>query len=50
VVRTVLEPHVCYSPSRAAVERWEQLPPWLLEAWHEVTTDQDEEEDGGEEE
>ncbi len=39
VVRTFLEPHVAYSPARAVVERWEQLPPWLLDAWDSVTTD-----------
>ena len=33
IVRTLLDPHVAYSPARAVVERWEQLPPWLLEAW-----------------
>ncbi|MEZ5976813.1 MAG: hypothetical protein R3F34_01155 [Planctomycetota bacterium] len=34
VARAVLDPHVCYSPARALVDRWEQLPPWLVEAWH----------------
>jgi hypothetical protein len=33
VVRTLLEPHVAYAPARAVVERCEQLPPWLLDAW-----------------
>ncbi len=33
VVRTLLEPHVAYSPARAVVERWEQMPPWLVESW-----------------
>ncbi|MFT5288401.1 MAG: hypothetical protein ACI8QS_000171 [Planctomycetota bacterium] len=32
-VRAFLEPHVAYSPARAVVERWEQLPPWMLDAW-----------------
>ena len=34
VVRTLLEPHVAWAPARAVVERSEQLPTWLLEAWH----------------
>lgn len=33
VVRAVLEPHVCYPSARALVERFEQLPPWLVDAW-----------------
>jgi hypothetical protein len=37
IVRTLLEPHVAYSPARAVVERWEQLPPWLLDAWDTAT-------------
>lgn len=37
VVRTLLDPHVAYSPARAVVERWEQLPSWLLDAWDEAT-------------
>ena len=37
VVRTLLEPHVAYSPARACVERWEQLPGWLLDAWDAAT-------------
>jgi len=37
VVRTLLEPHVAYSPARAVVERWEQLPSWLLDAWDRAT-------------
>jgi hypothetical protein len=37
IVRTLLEPHVAYSPARAVVERWEQLPPWLLDAWDAAT-------------
>ena len=37
VVRTLLEPHVAYSPARAVVERWEQLPAWLLDAWDAAT-------------
>ncbi len=37
VVRTLLEPHVAYSPARAVVERWEQLPSWLLDAWDQAT-------------
>jgi hypothetical protein len=36
-VRTLLEPHVAYSPARAVVERWEQLPAWLLDAWDTAT-------------
>ena len=42
VVRTLLEPHVAYSPARAVVERWEQLPAWLIDAWDNATH-----EDGG---
>jgi hypothetical protein len=37
VVRTLLEPHVAYSPARAVVERWEQIPSWLLDAWDQAT-------------
>ena len=37
VVRTLLDPHVAYSPARAVVERWEQLPSWLLDAWDAAT-------------
>jgi hypothetical protein len=33
VVRAVLEPNVAYAPARAVVERPEQLPNWLLDAW-----------------
>ncbi len=33
IVRTLLEPQVAYSPARAVVERCEQLPNWLLDAW-----------------
>ncbi len=39
VVRTLLESHVAYSPARAVVERWEQLPAWLLDAWDNATLD-----------
>ncbi len=37
IVRTLLDPHVAYSPARAVVERWEQLPTWLLDAWDTAT-------------
>jgi hypothetical protein len=37
VVRTLLEPSVAYSPARAVVERWEQIPSWLLDAWDQAT-------------
>ena len=43
VVRTLLDPHVAYSPARAVVERWEQLPGWLLDAWDNATEDASEE-------
>jgi len=33
VVRTLLEPYVAYAPARAVVERCEQLPAWVLDAW-----------------
>lgn len=39
VVRTLLEPHVAYPPARAVVERWEQLPGWLLDAWDSAAED-----------
>jgi len=42
VVRTLLEPSVAYSPARAVVERWEQLPAWLLDAWDNVTDESSE--------
>ncbi len=38
VVRTLLDPNVAYSPARAVVERWEQLPAWLLDAWDAATS------------
>jgi len=37
VVRTLLDPHVAYSPARAVVERWEQIQSWLLDAWDQAT-------------
>lgn len=37
IVRALLEPHVSYAPARAVVERWEQLPPWLIDAWDAAT-------------
>ncbi len=39
IVRTLLDSHVAYSPARAVVERWEQLPAWLLDAWTNATDD-----------
>jgi hypothetical protein len=33
VVRAVLDPHVCYPSARSLVERFEQLPTWLVDAW-----------------
>lgn len=41
VVRTLLDPHVAYSPARAVVERCEQLPSWLLEAWEAATEERE---------
>ena len=41
VVRTLLDPHVAYSPARAVVERWEQIPAWLLDAWDQATEGND---------
>ena len=52
VVRTLLDPHVAYSPARAVVERWEQIPSWLLDAWDQATEGNagpTSEEEGGEE-
>ena len=37
VVRTLLDGHVAYSPARAVVQRWEELPSWLLDAWDSAT-------------
>jgi hypothetical protein len=37
VVRTLLDPEVSYAPARAVVERWEQLPAWLLDAWDDAS-------------
>lgn len=34
LVRTVLLPHMPYANARVAVKRHDQLPPWLLDAWH----------------
>lgn len=50
VARTFLDPHVAYSPARAVVERWEQLPPWLLDAWDSVTGSESDEDAPEEEE
>ena len=33
VVRTLLDPWTAYLPARIVVERREQLPSWLLDAW-----------------
>ena len=33
IVRTLLDSHVAYPPARALVERWEQLPTWLIDSW-----------------
>jgi hypothetical protein len=41
IVRTLLDPHVAYSPARAVVERWEQIPSWLLDAWDQATEHND---------
>lgn len=41
VVRTLLEPHVAYAPARAVVERHEQLPTWLLDAWDGANDDEE---------
>lgn len=35
IVRTVLEPFMCYGNARVAVRRHDQLPPWLLHTWNE---------------
>lgn len=37
VVRSLLDPQVAYPPARIVVERWEQLPNWLLDAWDRAT-------------
>lgn len=42
IVRTLLEPHVAYSPARAVVERCEQLPNWLLDAWESASEERSE--------
>lgn len=39
LVRTVLEPHKPYANARVAVQRHDQLPPWLLDAWNEAAGD-----------
>jgi hypothetical protein len=39
VIRTLLEPHVAYAPARAVVERCEELPAWLLDAWEAAVED-----------
>lgn len=36
VARNLFEPHVAYSSARACVERWEQLPTWLVASWEEA--------------
>lgn len=46
VVRTLLEPHVAYSPARCVVERWEQLPAWLIDCWSNATEEPEAEGDG----
>jgi hypothetical protein len=47
VVRTLLDPHVAYSPARAVVERWEQVQSWLLDAWDQATEGNSETPSGG---
>lgn len=49
-VRAFLDPHVAYSPARAVVERWEQLPAWLVESWEAVTETEVDEPGEGEDE
>jgi hypothetical protein len=34
MVRTVLLPHMPYANARVSVRRHDQLPHWLLDAWH----------------
>ena len=46
IVRTLLDPHVAYSPARSVVERWEQLPAWVVDAWEAATESQATDEDG----
>jgi len=46
IVRTLLEPHVAYSPARAVVERCEQLPYWLLDAWDSAGEERSEDRGG----
>lgn len=36
LVRTVLTPDMPYANARVAVERHDQLPPWMLSAWSET--------------
>ncbi len=38
IARTLLSPDAAYAPARAIVERREQLPAWLLDAWDGTTT------------
>lgn len=38
LVRTVLLPHMPYPNARVAVQRNDQLPPWLLDSWREHST------------
>ena len=38
IVRTVLLPYMPYANARVAVKRHDQLPHWLLDAWHASST------------
>lgn len=50
VARTLFEPHVAYPSARACVERWEQLPAWLVNSWESaLESEGDESEEQGEE-
>lgn len=43
IVRTVLLPHMPYGNARVAVRRHDQLPHWLLDAWHATAAEATEE-------
>lgn len=36
IARNLFEPYVSYPSARACVERWEQLPTWIVAAWEEA--------------
>jgi hypothetical protein len=41
VLRAILSPQNAYAPARAVVQRCEELPPWLLNAWVDSSAEEE---------